>query len=76
VKIYDEGIQNTSGSSVWANDNQTIFYTENNTETLLSEKIKRHQLGTQASEDVCVYHEQDPTNYIGVYKSKNRDYIL
>ncbi|MBN3662252.1 MAG: S9 family peptidase, partial [Ornithobacterium rhinotracheale] len=75
-KIYDEGIQNTSGSSVWANDNQTIFYTENNTETLLSEKIKRHQLGTQASEDVCVYHEQDPTNYIGVYKSKNRDYIL
>lgn len=75
-EIYDEGIQNTSGSSVWANDNQTIFYTENNTETLLSEKIKRHQLGTQASEDVCVYHEQDPTNYIGVYKSKNRDYIL
>uniref|UniRef100_UPI0039A4DB91 S9 family peptidase n=1 Tax=Ornithobacterium rhinotracheale TaxID=28251 RepID=UPI0039A4DB91 len=75
-KIYDEGIQNTSGSSVWANDNQTIFYTENNTETLLSEKIKRHQLGTQASEDVCVYHEQDPANYIGVYKSKNRDYIL
>ncbi|MRJ07902.1 S9 family peptidase [Ornithobacterium rhinotracheale] len=75
-KIYDEGIRNTSGSSVWANDNQTIFYTENNTETLLSEKIKRHQLGTQASEDVCVYHEQDPTNYIGVYKSKNRDYIL
>ncbi|WP_406629633.1 S9 family peptidase [Ornithobacterium rhinotracheale] len=75
-KIYDEDIQNTSGSSVWANDNQTIFYTENNTETLLSEKIKRHQLGTQASEDVCVYHEQDPTNYIGVYKSKNRDYIL
>ncbi|QAR30429.1 S9 family peptidase [Ornithobacterium rhinotracheale] len=75
-KIYDEGIQNTSGSSVWANDNQTIFYTENNTETLLSEKIKRHQLGTQASEDVCVHHEQDPTNYIGVYKSKNRDYIL
>ncbi|MRI63500.1 S9 family peptidase [Ornithobacterium rhinotracheale] len=75
-EIRDEGIQNTSGSSVWANDNQTIFYTENNTETLLSEKIKRHQLGTQASEDVCVYHEQDPTNYIGVYKSKNRDYIL
>lgn len=33
-------------------------------------------MGTQASEDVCVYHEQDPTNYIGVYKSKNRDYIL
>ncbi|MGV4529908.1 S9 family peptidase [Ornithobacterium rhinotracheale] len=75
-KIYDEGIRNTSGSSVWANDNQSIFYTENNTKTLLSEKIKRHQLGTQASEDVCVYHEQDPTNYIGVYKSKNRDYIL
>lgn len=75
-KITDLGIKNTNGSSEWANDNKTIFYAENNPETLLSEKIKRHSLGTNASQDVTVYEESDKTNYIFVYKSKNEKFIL
>lgn len=75
-KITDLGIKNTAGSSEWANDNKTIFYTENNPETLLSEKIKKHILGTDASKDATVYEEQDKTNYISVYKSKNEKFIL
>ena len=57
----DLGIANTSGYAVWANDNKTIFYTSNNAETLLSEKIKRHTLGTEAAKDVVVYEEKDKT---------------
>ena len=72
----DLGIANTSGYAVWANDNKTIFYTSNNAETLLSEKIKRHTLGTEAAKDVVVYEEKDKTNYIGVGKSKNEKYIM
>ncbi len=75
-KITDLGIKNTGGSSEWANDNKTIFYTENNPETLLSEKIKRHTLGTDSGKDVTVYEEKDKTNYISVYKSKNDKFIL
>ncbi|MDN3694139.1 S9 family peptidase [Chryseobacterium tructae] len=75
-KITDLGIKNTAGSSEWANDNKTIFYTENNPETLLSEKIKKHILGTDASKDIAVYEEKDKTNYISVYKSKNEKFIL
>lgn len=75
-KITDLKIKNTSGSAVWGNDNKTIFYTENNPETLLSEKIKRHTLGTDAAKDVAVYTEKDKSNYIGVGKSKNGKFIM
>lgn len=75
-KITDLGIKNTEGNAVWAADNQTIFYTAKNDVTLLSEKIKRHTLGTDPSKDAVVYEEKDNTNYIGVGKSKNEKYIM
>ncbi|MFV0536702.1 MAG: S9 family peptidase [Dysgonomonas sp.] len=75
-EIYKETIPNTSGGSVWAADNKTIFYTSKNPVTLLSEKIKRHVLGTDPASDVTVYEEKDKSNYIGVGKTKNKKYIF
>ena len=75
-EIYDDKIENTTGGSVWANDNKTIFYTKKNPETLRSEKIFRHVLGTPTSEDVEVYHEKDDTFGTYVTKSKSDEYIL
>ncbi len=75
-EIYQDAINNTSGDPVWANDNQTLFYTANNPETLLSEKIKRHKLHTDAAKDVTVYEEKDKSNYISVDKSKSGKFIF
>lgn len=75
-KVTDLNINNTTGRATWANDNKTIFYTRNNPETLLTEKIVRHVIGTDSSKDVVVYHEKDNTNYIGQSKSKNEKYIF
>lgn len=75
-KTTDLEIKNTTGSAVWANDNTTFFYTTNNPETLLTEKIFRHSLGGDSSQDVLVYEEKDKTNYIGVGKSKNQKFIM
>jgi len=75
-EIYNDKIPNTEGDPVWANDNQTIFYTSKNQVTLLSEKIKRHKLGTDAGTDKTVYTETDPSNYIGVGKTKSDKFIL
>ncbi len=75
-EIYKDRIERTSGGATWAADNKTIFYTSKNPVTLLSEKIKRHTLGTDASQDVVVYDEEDNTNYIGVGKSKDGKYIF
>jgi oligopeptidase B len=75
-ETFKDAIHNTNGSYAWANDNETLFYTANNPETLLSEKIKRHKLHTAESEDVVVYNEEDRSNYIGVGKSKSGKFIF
>jgi len=75
-ELYKDALQPTTGGSVWAKDNKTLFYTQNNTATLLTEQIKRHKLGTDATEDVVVYHEKDPSNYIGVHKTKSGKFIV
>ncbi|WP_245747694.1 S9 family peptidase [Parapedobacter koreensis] len=74
-ELLTDAIPATSGGSVWANDNRTLFYTKNNPSTLLTEKIMRHTLGTDSREDATVYHETDNTNYIGVGKAKSGKFI-
>lgn len=75
-EILKDAIPNTQGDPCWASDNKTFFYTSKNPETLLSEKINRHTLGTDAQTDALVYEEKDKSNYIGVGKSKNNKYIF
>ena len=75
-EIYPDALHNTSGGAEWANDNKTLFYTENNQETLLTEKIKRHTLGATEAADAVVYLEKDHSNYIGVDKSKSGKFIF
>ena len=75
-KIYEDIIENTTGGSVWANDNKTIFYTKKDPITLRSEKIYRHILGTSTSEDIEVFHEKDDTFGTYVTKSKSDKYII
>lgn len=75
-EILPEKIENTTGYAVWANDNKTFFYTVKNLKTLVPEKIFRHVLGTDLTNDVQVYDEKDNSNYIGVIKSKNNKFIF
>ena len=75
-EIYPDKIENTTGSSAWANDGKTLFYTKKDPVTLRADKIYRHKLGTPSEEDVLVFHEQDDTFNTFVYKSKSRKYIV
>ncbi|MBB2150114.1 S9 family peptidase [Pedobacter gandavensis] len=75
-EVFKDAIPNTQGDATWAADNKTIFYTAKNPETLLSEKIKKHLLNTDAKLDETVYEEKDKSNYIGVGKSKSGKYIF
>ena len=75
-EVFADAIPRTQADAVWAADNKTIFYTAKNPLTLLSEKIKRHMLGSNPVADVVVYTETDPSNYIGVGKTKSDKYIL
>ncbi|MGG8496720.1 S9 family peptidase [Tenacibaculum sp. TC6] len=75
-EIYADKIENTTGGSVWANDNKTLFYTKKDPVTLRSSQIYRHTLGTDVSEDVLVFEEEDETFSVFVTKSKSKKYII
>jgi oligopeptidase B len=51
---------------VWAADNRTLYYVENDPVTLLSTRVKKHVLGADPKSDPVVYEEKDTTYYMGV----------
>ena len=75
-QFYPEIIKNTTGSTAWANDHKTVFYTRKDPVTLRSDKIYRHTLGTDVSEDVLIYEEKDEAFWTFVYKSKSKKFII
>ncbi|SMC64400.1 oligopeptidase B [Moheibacter sediminis] len=74
-KILSDKLENTTGGSVWAADNKTLFYTRKD-ETLRAYQIWKHILGTPQSEDKLIFEEKDDTFNTFVYKSKSRKYII
>jgi len=74
--ILKDEIPNTSGGFAWALDGKTIFYTQKDETTLRSNKVFRHVLGTDVSEDVEIFCEEDETFISGVSRSKSKDFII
>ncbi|MCX8492148.1 MAG: prolyl oligopeptidase family serine peptidase, partial [Cyclobacteriaceae bacterium] len=69
-------IPGTTGNFEWGNNNKTIFYSKQDPNTLRSDKVYRHELGTETSRDVLVFEEKDQTlsSYIG--KSRSKKFLL
>lgn len=72
-KNLPDKIENVTSNLAWANDNETIFYTEQNPETLRDEKIYRYNLKTKKKD--LIYFEKDETFSVGVYKSLSEKFI-
>lgn len=66
----------TSGNAVWADDGKTLFYVENDPDTLLTVRVKKHILGTDAAMDETVYEEADDSFYMGLARSRDDRYLL
>ena len=75
-EIFADTIENTSGDSTWANDNQTLFYTRQDEKTLRSDKVFKHKLNTDSTNDILVYFEKDDTYSVEVTKEKSKKYIV
>lgn len=75
-EILPVKLENTTGGSTWAGDNKTLFYTRNDPQTLRSDMIYKHTLGTEAASDIVVFHEKDDTFSTFVYKEKSKKYLV
>lgn len=67
-------VEKTTSNFVWANDNETLFYTQQHPETLRHDKIFAYHMPTKKTR--LVYHEKDEKFYTGVSRSKNDKYIF
>ncbi|MDJ0742783.1 MAG: S9 family peptidase [Xenococcaceae cyanobacterium MO_167.B27] len=74
-KLYSETIPNTYYSLAWGNDNQTVFYTKID-DTNRPYQLWRHILGSNPSDDVLVYQEDDEAYYLSIDKTRSRAYLL
>ena len=80
-KEYPETIPNTYGSVYfhigveWANDGETIFY-ETLDDALRPFKLHRHKIGTDPSQDVLIFHEEDEAFFLTLHKSRDDVYIF
>ncbi|PZU84250.1 MAG: oligopeptidase B [Chryseobacterium sp.] len=74
-EIFEDKIENTTGKAVWANDNQHIFYIRKD-ESLRAYQIHRHAIGTETEKDVLIFHEEDETFDVNVFKTKSLEYIF
>jgi len=63
------------GSVVWANDNKTIFYTQEDAVAKRQYRLYRHTAGT-AGEGDLVYEEKDERFEVDVQKTRSRAYIF
>ena len=63
------------GSVVWANDNQTIFYTQEDAVSKRQYRLYRHTAGS-AEADAVVYEEKDERFEVEAAKTRSQAYIF
>ena len=69
-------IEGVAPDLVWADDNRTLFYIENDQDTLLTVRVKKHVLGSDAIHDPIVYEEADDSFYMGIDRTRDDRYIV
>ncbi|WP_420630048.1 S9 family peptidase [Candidatus Leptofilum sp.] len=74
-EMLTDVVPDTFYSVEWANDNQNLFYSKQD-DAWRSYKIFRHTLGTEASEDVEVYHEPDELFNAYLHKTRDDAYLV
>ena len=76
-ELLTDKIENTEGGSyAWSADSNYFFYLLRDPQTLLASKVFRHQMGTDASQDVLVYEEKNEECYMGLSRSKSKEYVF
>jgi oligopeptidase B len=74
-KTLSDRVENVQPDFVWSADNRSLVYVEKDPVTLLSVRVRKHQLGA-AQPDPLVYEEKDHSYYMGVRKSRSEKFLF
>jgi len=74
-ELLPDVISDIDYSIAWANDSRTLFYTTMD-EARRSDKLWRHRLGTDRSEDAMVRHQEEPGFSLWVWRTRSDNFIV
>lgn len=74
-EMLPDSISDTAGNMLFAEDNQHLFYTRQDPETLRADRVYCHRIGSKPEEDRLVYFEQDEQFSVYLLPTKSRKYI-
>ena len=63
------------GSVVWANDNRTVFYTQEDAVSKRQYRLYRHTVGS-SDPDTLVYEEPDEKFTVRAFKTRSQAYVI
>jgi oligopeptidase B len=74
-ELLPDRIKGTAYSAVWAEDNETLFYTTRD-EAKRSYRLFRHKLGTDPLKDTLIHQEDDQLFRVMISKTRDRRYLI
>lgn len=74
-ELLPDLITGTSADVEWVDDGKSFLYVENDPETLLTKRVKRHVLGSDVKQDALVYQENDDSFYMGLGRTRDDKYL-
>ncbi|MCU0362993.1 MAG: S9 family peptidase [Bacteroidales bacterium] len=74
--MLPDKLENSTGQVIWSADNKNLFYVTKDVQTLRSDRVFRHQLGSEQTKDSEVCFEADETFSLYLSESKSRKYLF
>ena len=75
LDITNPKIDDASGNIIWSKNNKHIVYLKKDPETLISNSVYVHTIGTSSSKDKLIYQEIDPEYNIDISRSKSKKFV-
>ncbi len=75
-QTFPEKLTEVTGNMAWASDNKTLFYAQQDPQTLRSNKVYKHVLGQSQAEDELVFEETDEKFTVRIQKSKSGKFLF
>lgn len=75
-ELISDELQGTTGSVVWNNAGDTVYYLKKDPITLITNKVYKHVIGDTQDKDTLVYEEVDPEFSININKSTSKDFLM
>ncbi|MFN0097245.1 MAG: S9 family peptidase [Gemmatimonadaceae bacterium] len=72
---YPERIKKLSWGLAWGSDNRTLFY-QTPDSAKRGDRVWRHVMGTQTTQDVSIYHDDDVLFNVNVSRSRSGEWII